>query len=734
MIRVRRLIALMRLGHRTTRAERLGTGPGVVLAMGACLLVATVLTSWGAWNVITARQARADARDIHTMGNFDRGVALTSRTVPVGDSELTIVAVGSVKGAAELPPGVDHFPIPGEMIVSPAVRNNPEVAAEGILPYRDVGLVDDEGLVSPVDLIAYVGMPDNSFRMAGRNELLRYNEIGRPIPNPLFKPVFVAFYDAFAVLIVLVGFGAVIRAAVRVSESLQSRRLDALRALGLTPVQLRLVAATRGLLWCTGGAGAAAALFIWAAPRITHVPFTDIFYFPSDVGVSWLTAIGVAAAVPIAAAAISAFPMETRVGRPPGRFSTVRTWFAPAALAVLAIITLLPPGPLTKYSWWVAVSAVFASVGVGTAGLIRIMGRRMGKSTPPTVRLAGRRLAVRASADSRLFTPLGALLLISLVAVPFGRITNIDYRQTWQRLLGDMGRRVVAVETTDRNLDLGGEHVLAAVPRLATYSPTGDDFYGGEILVVTCEQMKMLSVACPAEPGYVPFPDEKAVTVSVLSTDNHEYQQVEPLVPVDLSRHPIDQLPGMVVVTPDMLSGPLSSYEFAGYTVFLDTTPEAFADLQVQVAGQQPTARVVSVIDNEIAHSTILLPISAGSALATTLLAVFVVLAIGIAMMNQGIEANRLHAPLKMMGAPSRFTLGSYLWEILPPAVLVASISILAAVLVLRSLTVVWGAPITSAGTVAVYSAATYAAILAVAVGGAWFTRLPLQPEILNTE
>lgn len=70
----------------------------------------------------------------------------------------------------------------------------------------------------------------------------------------------------------------------------------------------------------------------------------------------------------------------------------------------------------------------------------------------------------------------------------------------------------------------------------------------------------------------------------------------------------------------------------------------------------------------------------------------------------------------------------------LPPAGLVASISILAAVLVLRSLTVVWGAPITSAGTVAVYSAATYAAILAVAIGGAWFTRLPFQPETLNTE
>jgi len=738
--RLRRLVALVRLGHRTTSAERFGVGPGVVLAVGAFLVVVTLLTSWGAWNVIRARQERFEARqieDIEDIGSVDHGVLVTSRDVAVGDSILTIVAIGSVRGVVELAPGIDRFPEVGEMVVSPAIRENPEVATSGVLPYRDTGIIADEGLVTPADLIAYVGVSDVDFIEPGGREPFRFEGFGRPYPNPVFSPALMAFYDAFAVLIVLVGFGAVIRAAVRMSEALQSRRLAALRALGLTPAQLRVVAATRGLMWCAAGSIAGGALFALAAPRVSRVPFTNISYFPADVGFGWVPAILVAVAVPVVSASISSFPSHPRRSGDVRQRKAWRTWLAPVSLLALALVPLLPSGPSTTYVWWAAAAAVFVSVGVGTTGLIQAVGSRMGESAAPAVRLAGRRLVDRAGANSRLFTPLGALLLVALVAVPVARATNADARQSGIDLLGQMGRRVVSVQTTSHDLNLFGEHMLAVAPRLASYAPSGDDFYGGEVLVMTCDQLHGLSAPCPTRPAYVPAPDGTNSThrVTVRAARDDDYETMEPaIVPVDLSRHPIDQLPGMVVVTPDMLPRPLSDYEFDGYTVFLDTSPDALADLQTQVARQQPTARVVSTIDNDIAYASILLPVSIGSTVATTLLALLLILAIAIAVMSQAIEANRLHAPLKMMGSTPRFATRAYLWQMLPPATIVATISIVAAVLTMRSLTIVWRAPVTPSTTVAVYATAAVAGIAATAVAGTRFLHAPLTPELLNNE
>jgi hypothetical protein len=102
--------------------------------------------------------------------------------------------------------------------------------------------------------------------------------------------------------------------------------------------------------------------------------------------------------------------------------------------------------------------------------------------------------------------------------------------------------------------------------------------------------------------------------------------------------------------------------------------------------------------------------------------------------MVQAIEANRLHAPLKMMGSPQRFATKAYLWEMLPPAVIVATVSIVAAVLTIRSLTIVWGAPITPPTTVALYSATTAAGITIVALAGTRFLHAVLQPESLNNQ
>lgn len=737
--------ALVRLGLRTARGEGSGRWPEAIQTLGAFIVVLTVLSSFAAWNVVVARQEREESRRIDDRPaaaavGAGAGAMMAQREVSIGASELTIVSVGSVVGDIELPPGVDRIPGVGEMVASPEVQASASIEKLGVLPYRLVGTIGDDGLLSPNDLIAYVGVSDLAFDRAGSPHP-RFPGFGRPLPSSLFSPALVMFFKALGATILMFGLAGPIRAAVRVSESLQARRLMALRALGMGPIQLRTVFAVRGLILCLVGAGLGAIFFSIVATRLSHVPFTPLSYFRQDIGIApgfaFLVAIGVA----LVSACISAFPSRREHGLGSTRPDSWRVWLVPASLLSITLVPFLPRGPNTPgrlpsnvIVWWGAVAAVVIALIFGSASLIRLVGRILGGSNAPAVRLAGRRTSVRAATYSRLFTPVGLLLLTAIVVVPFARATNTSSNDA-RSLLEQMGRRTVLIETAQMNLTIDGEHVITSALRLATYVKPGDDFIGGAVAVLTCDQLRSLAAHCPSRPAAVPRESQDpSVKVAIRNLAGGLHWIEPPFEPVDLSRHGIDQLQGMTIVTPGMLPQPVVEFERVGHLAFLDTSDDALSELEVQIARQQPTARVDSVIDNQISTTSVLVPASIGIRLAASLIGFFVVLSIGIAVINQGLEAGRFHAPLKKMGSPSAFSTRSYLWEMLPPASVVAVVSITGSVLTIRSMTTVWRVPPPPATTVLSYAGFALLALALTALVGLKFLHTPLQAEMLNNE
>lgn len=182
--------------------------------------------------------------------------------------------VADTSGGRVVPPGLDRVPGPGEVVLSPAMRELWSDASTTLAqryPGRDAGTVGRTGLVGPEQLVVWRGVePDRlpETRVVTAFGGAAYSDVAA-VPSEL----------RLAVPLVAVGFllplGALFLTVVTTGTAARERRLAALRLLGLSGRHCQAVAAVEAALVVAPGALLGVLLFRFGAPALApHLPVT----------------------------------------------------------------------------------------------------------------------------------------------------------------------------------------------------------------------------------------------------------------------------------------------------------------------------------------------------------------------------------------------------------------------------------------------------------------------------
>ncbi|MFB9519331.1 ABC transporter permease [Streptomyces cremeus] len=207
----------------------LGCSLGVA-CLAAVLTIPAILSAHDGRSAARAPQAVPEV--MHARSAAD--TLFLTRQDPYGAQPFTRVLVARpVAGPAPVPPGLERLPMPGEVYVSPRLRE--VLAAEpglaGLLPGRVTGTIGAAGLAGPDELYAYLGQTRAGIPRDAR-PLASFGSSHSPSPAVDASTLdILRFTLACLVLLPLAVFLSV---CARLSAESRSRRLASLRLLGLS--------------------------------------------------------------------------------------------------------------------------------------------------------------------------------------------------------------------------------------------------------------------------------------------------------------------------------------------------------------------------------------------------------------------------------------------------------------------------------------------------------------------
>jgi hypothetical protein len=199
---------------------------------------------------------------------------------------------------APVPPGLDAVPGPGEMAVSPALRDLLERTDPALLadrfPGRVTATIGRDALVAPDDLVVFVGRSADELR--AEPPVARVTSIwAEPATRTLTRMMRLAIaVGAVGLLAPVVVFVAT---ATRLAAARRERRLAAMRLAGATPGQVSVVAAVEAAIAAAAGVAAGFAVFFAVRPALADIPFDGSRFYPSDLRLPWGSAAAVALGV-----------------------------------------------------------------------------------------------------------------------------------------------------------------------------------------------------------------------------------------------------------------------------------------------------------------------------------------------------------------------------------------------------------------------------------------------------
>ncbi|GGK04032.1 membrane protein [Streptomyces camponoticapitis] len=395
-----------REGWTRTALTALGVGLGVALLFAAAAVP----------RILDAREARSQALDIPSAasqavggGGTDTFVWADAGTEYRGDPVSGRLL--RPEGAdAPPPPGVAKIPGPGEMVVSPALRDL-LASSEGTLlaqrlDDRIVGTIGDPGLVDPGDLRYYAGSSTLSVDAAG----IRSSGYGHKASATPFNPLLVVLVILMCVVL-LVPVGIFIATAVRFGGERRDRRLAALRLVGADARTVRRIAAGEALFGTVAGLAVGAAIFLICRQVAGHVRLWGFSAFPSDVVPEPRLALLVVLAVPLAAVLVTQAALSSVAIEPLGVVRDTglrrrRLWWR-LLLPVIGIAILATTGRVDEATTSVGpfpIAVGAACVLIGLAGLLpwlveAVVSRLRGGPVP--WQLATRRLQLSSGTAAR---------------------------------------------------------------------------------------------------------------------------------------------------------------------------------------------------------------------------------------------------------------------------------------------------------------------------------------------
>ncbi|MFF4810077.1 FtsX-like permease family protein [Micromonospora chersina] len=406
-----------------------------VTAVGVGLGATLLLLAAVAYPAIQAQDQRYAWAD--TTAHNTRSAQDESRTDPLlwldrvdgfDHRDIERVDLAATGPAAPVPPGLSRLPGPGELAVSPALRDllarTPADQLADRYPGRIVATIGRPALVGPDSLVVFVGHDPAELRgQPGVAEVRGIESAPQSISLTRFARILVALGAAALLLPILVLIGT----ATRLSAARREQRLAAMRLVGATVGQLRLVATVEAALGALAGSLLGFVGFVLVRPAAANVTVTGSRFFVADLRLSWGAALLVGLGVPVACA-LSALlslrrvrisPLAVQRQAPPGRPSWRRLVPLVIVLAgfLVSLPTLVRAGGSTPL-WLTAGLMGALIVGIVVAGpwLTVAVGRLLVRvSRGSTGLLAGYRLAGDPAAAFRSIS--GLVLAVFLVTV-----------------------------------------------------------------------------------------------------------------------------------------------------------------------------------------------------------------------------------------------------------------------------------------------------------------------------
>lgn len=316
-------------------------------AVGVGLGVALLFLAAAVPNVLDARAERGHARETP---NVESEVSVRRADTTFlwydASTEYRGEAVGGQLlrpdgPGAPPPPGVARIPGPGEMAVSPALRELLGSSSGALLKerlgYRITGTIADRGLLEPGELRFYAG----SATLTRSGGAIRSAGYGHDPGSGRFDPRLVVLV-ALICVVLLVPVGVFIGTAVRFGGDRRDRRLAALRLVGADVGMTRRIAAGEALFGAVLGLLVGTGVFLGARRLAGSVRLWGVSAFPADVAPDLLLVGLIVVAILVGAVVVTLSALRSVAIEP---------------LGVVRHATLRP-----RRLWWRLVSPV---VGVG---------------------------------------------------------------------------------------------------------------------------------------------------------------------------------------------------------------------------------------------------------------------------------------------------------------------------------------------------------------------------------
>jgi len=213
---------------------------------------------------------------------------------------LDVAALGP---GAPVPPGVSALPAPGTYYASPALaallRTVPAGQLGDRFPGRLAGTIGQAALTGANELVIYIGYPPAALNSVAGTQWVTsiYTGAGQQVFSAYFKD---AFY--VGMLAVLLPMLVLISTATRLAADRREERFAALRLVGGTPADIRLIATVEAVVSSFAGAVLGTLIFLLARPLLAGSAFFGTPYFESDVTPTIGGYLAILVIVPVAAA------------------------------------------------------------------------------------------------------------------------------------------------------------------------------------------------------------------------------------------------------------------------------------------------------------------------------------------------------------------------------------------------------------------------------------------------
>ncbi|MCZ0998886.1 ABC transporter permease [Streptomyces mirabilis] len=492
----------------------LGSGRGnrarfVLMAVGGSLGVCCLAIVLAIPGILAAQDGRIAARQPvvprdQSGQRINSGFPLSlSRTDPYGSAPLTRVFVARGARPIEPPPGLMSLPRDGQVFVSPRLhrllRDQPALAQR--FPGDEAGLIGAQGLARPDELVAYVGMS-----RAELSDGYPVKQWGKDYaPDPTVEPStlnIVRFTMAGVVLLPLAVFLSV---CARLSAAERTRRLAALRLLGLSRKGTQRVNAAETVAAAGVGAVLGLAEYEIVNQLVSRIGLPGFKWYPADGALSVTTLLVCLVGCPAlawfvgraSARKAAANPLAVRrsaVEKPPSRWGFLPLTAGMGILTGYCIAGATGHAPTSTALSAVLVPAAVVLVGVGLAlslpSLSRFLARRTARSTQSlSFGLAMRRNEAEPGGALRVAT--GLVLLVFVASLAQGVLIELDQvtkSNSPVQLYDIMLEEINATQqhTLEEMTGLRA-HIVSLQPKVDSSEPTKP---GVDAVVATCDQLR----------------------------------------------------------------------------------------------------------------------------------------------------------------------------------------------------------------------------------------------------